>query len=45
MISLTILSIILLAFEIQYRPRLGFTRANKVLLWYGRNKRNYYIIW
>lgn len=27
--------------EIKWRPRLGFTTENKILLWYGRRVRKY----
>lgn len=41
-----ILSIIILVIlEIAFRPRLVYTRERNILLWYGRNKRNYIILW
>ena len=33
-----------LAAEITLSPRLGFTRGNKILLWYGRNERKYIVL-
>lgn len=34
----------LIFIEFYYRPRLDFTHDQKLLLWYGRTKRNYIII-
>lgn len=36
--------VIVFIVEIFYNPRLGFTRENKILLWYGKRKRKYIVI-
>ena len=36
-----IILLVLLALEVKFSPRLGFTKENAILLWYGKNKRNY----
>lgn len=43
-ITLIFLTIILII-EFRISPRLGFTRENNLLLWYGKKERNYIIIW
>lgn len=40
---ITILTVIVLL-EVSFSPRLGFTRENKVLLWYGKRDRKYIVI-
>jgi hypothetical protein len=34
----------ILAIEIAYSPRLGFTRGNNILLWYGKKERKYIVL-
>lgn len=36
--------LVLIIIEGTLSPRLGFTRENKVLLWYGRRKRKYVVL-
>ncbi len=36
--------ILILLIEQIFRPRLDYTREQKLLLWYGRNKRKFIII-
>jgi hypothetical protein len=45
MTTVIIISSIALIIEIVFSPRLGFTREDKVLLWYGKKKRNYIVLW
>lgn len=33
--------ILLFIIEVAFRPRLDYTRDKDLLLWYGRNNRNY----
>ena len=42
----TVIAILLIALvaEIQFSPRLGFTRENKILLWYGKRNRKYIML-
>lgn len=39
-----VISIIALVLEFHFSPRIGFTRENKVLLWYGKRTRKYVVI-
>lgn len=39
-----ILVILTLIVEVVYKPRLDFTREGKLVLWYGRNVREYWIL-
>lgn len=44
MIQTITLLIILAMIEIVYSPRLGWTRDKRLLLWYGRRRRDYIIL-
>lgn len=44
MATVIILAIALIL-EIMFSPRIGFIRENRILLWYGKTKRNYIVIW
>lgn len=39
-----IIAITISILEILFHPRLGFTRENKILLWYGKRKRKYIVL-
>jgi hypothetical protein len=40
-----IILVIALIIEIKFSPRLGFTTRDKILLWFGKNKRDYIVLW
>jgi hypothetical protein len=40
-----IILIIALIAEIMFSPRIGFTREDRILLWYGKEKRDYIVLW
>jgi hypothetical protein len=42
----TVIAILAIAFivEISFSPRLGFTRENRILLWYGKRNRKYVVL-
>jgi hypothetical protein len=44
MIIVIIILIIALVVESQLSPRLGFTRENRILLWYGKRNRKYVVL-
>jgi len=41
---ITVIFILALVVEIELSPRLGFTRCNRILLWYGKRTRKYVIL-
>ena len=45
MTTVIIILAIALIIEIVFSPRLGFTTEDKILLWYGKSKRNYIVLW
>jgi len=40
-----IILVIALIVEITFSPRIGFTREDRILLWYGKKKRDYIVLW
>lgn len=44
MATVIILAIALIV-EIMFSPRIDFTREDRILLWYGKTKRNHIVIW
>lgn len=45
MTTVIIILVIALIVEIMFSPRIGFTREDRILLWYGKLNRNYIVIW
>jgi len=45
MTTVIIILVIALIIETVFYPRLGFTTEDKILLWYGKSKRNYIVLW
>jgi len=45
MTTVIIILAIALIVETMFSPRVGFTREDRILLWYGKQKRKYIVIW
>ena len=45
MTTVLIILVIALIVEIMFNPRIGFTREDRILLWYGKTKRYYIVLW
>ena len=45
MTTVIMILVIALMVEIMVSPRIGFTREDRILLWYGKKKRDYIVIW
>jgi hypothetical protein len=45
-ISLSMIAILLIiiAIEVELRPRIGFTKEGKTILWYGKKNRKFIIL-
>jgi hypothetical protein len=41
---ITTILIVILVIELQYTPRLDFTKDGNILLWYGKNERKYIVL-
>jgi len=45
MTTVMIILVIALIVEVMFRPRIGFTTEDTILLWYGKTKRDYIVLW